>query len=91
MALISVFIRKLFTLIVQEKLRVFVFSLMLFATSAGVWIFFLIFWGECSGQLTCSGAGCSQGGISLVAVLPLAWGSYILARAFTSILVRFKW
>jgi hypothetical protein len=89
--LISIFSRQLLALTAYEKLRVIVLSITLLAASTGVWIFLWFFLVEYYIQLTCLGAGCAQGGIAVVAALPLAWLSYVIARALCWAFIRFKW
>ena len=68
----SIFGKKFLSFPTSIKIRILILTAPLLILSLGIVAFLMAFLGEFSIQLTCSGAGCAQGGVGLFMVLPFA-------------------
>lgn len=58
------------------QFRIILLASLLAVLSLGMISFIIVFIAELSIQITCTGAGCAQGGIGVIMYLPVAWCSY---------------
>lgn len=89
--LASVFRGAFRSLSIWKRLHVVALNALLLVTSSGAIFFAWVFLGEYYGQLTCTGAGCAQGGLAVFIFLPVAWVSYFATRLLCAVFVRLGW
>jgi hypothetical protein len=87
----SIFRSMLFGFGMQNNAKTFILaSLLVFPSLGGIALIY-VFVVELQSQLSCSGAGCAQGGILTMMLVPISWVGSFLASEMSRLFSRWNW